>query len=120
MPDDLEEYVNSGGVMSEVGDIDVTELTKLLSEDKVSLLDVRRASELEEFGYIEGTENIAHTVLMKRLTEIPEDKPVAVYCMTGARAKYASSFLKKSGYEPLQVQGGIMAWMSAGYDVAGK
>ena len=92
----------------------------MLNEDKVSLLDVRRESEVEEFGYIEGAKKVAHTVLMKRLTEIPEDKPVAVYCMAGARAKYASSFLKKSGYEPIHVQGGIMAWLSAGYDVTGR
>ena len=120
LPDELKEYADSGGVMSKIEGIEVSELSTLLREDKVSLLDVRRASELEEFGYIEGVKNIAHTVLMKRLSEVPKDKPVGVYCMTGARAMSASSFLKKNGYEPLHVQGGIMEWMSTGYDVAGK
>ena len=120
VPEDLKEYRKSGGVTSNIEDINVHELSELISRDKVSLLDVRRASELEEIGYLEGAYNVAHTVLMKRLSEVPKDKPVAVYCGSGARAKYASSFLKKCGYEPINVQGGIMAWMSAGYDVAGR
>ena len=119
-PGELKEYSESGGAMSKIEDVDVHELSKLISEDKVNLLDVRRASELDEIGYIEGMKNVAHTVLMKRLSEVPKNKPIAVYCMLGGRAAYASSFLKKNGFNPIHVQGGIMAWKSAGYDVSGE
>jgi len=119
-PEDLKKYSDSGGATTNIEDVNVHELNKMISEDKVNLLDVRRAAELEEIGYLEGAINVAHTVLMKRLAEVPNDKPVAVYCLSGVRAMYASSFLKKWGYEPIIVQDGFKAWISAGYDVAGR
>ena len=57
---------------------------------------------------------------MKRISEIPNDKPVVVYCRTGVRSKYATSYLKKKGYNPINVLGGIMAWISEGNDVSGN
>ena len=119
-PGDLKEYGELGGATSNIKDVNVHELNKMINEGKVNLLDVRRAAELEEIGYLEGAINVAHTVLMKRLSEVPNDKPVAVFCLSGVRAMYASSFLKKRGYEPIIVQDGFKAWISAGYDVAGR
>ncbi|HJO30116.1 MAG TPA: hypothetical protein QGG30_06490 [Acidobacteriota bacterium] len=44
--------------------------------DEVFLLDVRRPSELEEFGMVAGYTNIPIDELADRLNELPRDRPI--------------------------------------------
>ncbi len=82
------------------------------------LLDVRRASELAETGWIPGAHNIAHTRLLERIAEVPKKQPVVVYCRTGNRSTYASGLLDRMGYRAINVAGGIEAWQVKGGAVA--
>ena len=55
--------------------ISIEELEKLLGKkDKLFLLDVRDAKEIEELGTVEGYVNIPVGQLEARLGEIPKDK----------------------------------------------
>jgi phage shock protein E len=81
------------------------------------LLDVRTAEEYAE-GHIKGAVLIPVQELAQRISEVPKDKQVYVYCHSGGRSSRASNMLVNAGYTRIEnVQGGFMAWKDAGYPV---
>jgi rhodanese-related sulfurtransferase len=53
------------------------------------------------------------------MNEIPTDKTVIVTCRTGNRSGQAVDFLRQNGFENVHnMQGGIVAWEQAGYEVS--
>jgi len=81
------------------------------------MLDVRTAEEYAE-GHIKGAVLIPVQVLETRLSEVPKDKQVYVYCHSGVRSARASKMLIKHGFTNIEnVVGGIEAWKHAGYPV---
>ena len=81
------------------------------------LLDVRTPEEYAE-GHIKGAVLIPVQQLQQRISEVPKDKQVYVYCRSGVRSVRASKMLVKAGYTRIEnVQGGFMAWKDAGYPV---
>jgi len=81
------------------------------------LLDVRTPEEYAE-GHIKGAVLIPVQDLAQRISEVPKDKQVYVYCRSGVRSVRASNILVNAGYTRIEnVQGGFMAWKDAGYPV---
>jgi len=81
------------------------------------LLDVRKINDWIE-GYIEGAHHIYIGEVPGKLSEIPRDTPVVVYCDSGYKSTVVSSFLKKNGYtDVVSVLGSMTAWKKAGYPV---
>jgi hydroxyacylglutathione hydrolase len=81
------------------------------------LLDVRTAEEYAE-GHIKGAVLIPVQELEQRISEVPKDKQVYVYCRSGVRSSRASKILVDAGYTRIEnVVGGFMAWKDAGYPV---
>jgi hydroxyacylglutathione hydrolase len=81
------------------------------------LLDVRTAGEYAE-GHIKGALLIPVQELQQRMSEVPKDKQVYVYCRSGVRSVRASNMLVNAGFTRIEnVQGGFMAWKDAGYPV---
>ncbi|MCP3032992.1 rhodanese-like domain-containing protein [Halobacillus sp. A1] len=88
-----------------------------LSEDefrqgyrKAQLIDVREPKEFDG-GHILGARNIPLSQMRNRLIEIRKDKPVYLYCQSGARSTRAALMLNKKGYSNLnQLQGGFKKW----------
>ena len=77
---------------------------------KAQLIDVREPKEFES-GHILGARNIPSSQLRQRYKEIRPDKPVFLYCQSGARSSRGAMFLKKKGYTQLnQLQGGFKTW----------
>jgi len=82
------------------------------------MLDVRTPEEYAE-GHIKGAVLIPVQVLQTRLSEIPKDKQVYVYCHSGVRSARASKMLAKHGFHNIEnIVGGFEAWKHAGYPVA--
>lgn len=80
-------------------------------------LDVRTPEEYAE-GHVEGSTLIPVEELKGRLSEVPKDKRVYVYCHSGKRSAAASGILVKSGFTNIEnIEGGINAWKEAGYPV---
>ncbi|KIL37379.1 sulfurtransferase [Cohnella kolymensis] len=76
----------------------------------VFLVDVREPSEFQG-GYIPGARNIPLSQLNGRISEIPKDKRLMLYCRSGMKSKTAARLLLKSGFKNLaHLQGGIGAW----------
>lgn len=77
---------------------------------KAQLIDVREPNEFES-GHILGARNIPLTQLKMRMKEIRPDKPVYLYCQSGARSGRAAQMLYKKGYKDLShLKGGFKKW----------
>ncbi|WP_431798959.1 rhodanese-like domain-containing protein [Halobacillus andaensis] len=77
---------------------------------KAQLIDVREPKEFDG-GHILGARNIPLSQMRNRLIEIRKDKPVYLYCQSGARSTRAALMLNKKGYKDLnQLQGGFKKW----------
>lgn len=80
------------------------------------LIDVRTPGEFDG-GHIAGAVNIPVEELDQRLSEVPTDKDIVVYCRSGNRSATASRILTSSGFEGVYDMGGIIAWQQAGLPV---
>lgn len=80
------------------------------------LLDVRTPSEFAS-GYINGAINIPVQELQSRLSELPTDATVVVYCRSGNRSAQASQILSEANYSRIYDLGGTIQWTAAGYDL---
>ncbi len=78
------------------------------------LIDVRTREEFAA-GHIAGSINIPVEEIAGRLSEIPQDQQIVVYCRSGNRSATAARILNDNGYSPVYDLGGIIAWQSAGY-----
>lgn len=77
---------------------------------KAQLIDVREPKEFDG-GHILGARNIPLSQLRTRLQELREDKPVYLYCQSGARSTRAAMMLHKKGYSDLNMlEGGFKKW----------
>ena len=81
-----------------------------------SLIDVRTPEEFAE-GHISGALNIPVEVLEARLSEVPRDKPVVVYCRSGNRSAEAAQILVNTGYTSIRDLGGLNSWTAQGLSV---
>lgn len=107
-------WETAGFPLSTLNTMSVHDLdSKRKSEKKLTVLDVRTDKEWND-GHIDGAIHIHGGKLQDRVSEIPQDKPVAVICGSGYRASIASSFLKREGFEDVtNVIGGMSAWKAA-------
>lgn len=80
------------------------------------LIDVRTPEEFAS-GHIAGAVNIPVQELDQRLSEVPDDKEIVVYCRSGNRSATATQILTSSGYDGVYDMGGIIAWQQAGLPV---
>lgn len=79
-----------------------------LVEAGATLLDVRTG---EEFGdeHLPGAVNIPVDDLAARLGEVPQQRPVVVYCRSGNRSARAARVLAEQGYQVRDL-GPMDAW----------
>jgi adenylyltransferase/sulfurtransferase len=74
------------------------------------LVDVREPGEYE-IVRIPGSVLIPKGDLPAKLSTLPQDKPVVLYCKTGARSAEALALLKGAGFATAKhVQGGVVGW----------
>lgn len=91
--------------------IDAEEAKRMMDEEEIILVDVRRPMEYEE-SHIPGAillpnENIEDFDPV----ELPDKEAVLlIYCRTGVRSKQASDKLVKLGYKHVYDMGGITDW----------
>jgi phage shock protein E len=80
------------------------------------LLDVRTSEEFAS-GHIHGAVNISVESLESRLSEVPTDQPIVVYCRSGNRSAQASQILAQAGYTRIYDMGGLNNWTAQGFPV---
>lgn len=77
------------------------QMYKMLDEDKKFLLDIRDPNEVAS-GSLSGSVNIPLTELEQRFIEIPANKEIYIYCMSGARAEKAEMYLMHKGIKSIR------------------
>src|SRR5262245_12646088 len=79
------------------------------------VVDVREAFEWDE-GHIEGAVHLPMSEALRRIHELPPDRPKAVVCAGGLRSSSVISALSHQGMTGwYNVSGGMGAWVKAGY-----
>jgi glyoxylase-like metal-dependent hydrolase (beta-lactamase superfamily II)/rhodanese-related sulfurtransferase len=74
------------------------------------MLDVRAPGERQQ-KRIPGSVGIPLNHLGERLSELPSDRPLVVYCAGGYRSSIAASLLQRHGFTRVsEIAGGIAAW----------
>ena len=83
-----------------------------LSENQL-LLDVRNPNELSNGNFLEGAVNIPVDQLRERMTELPKDKEIIIYCQVGLRGNVAYRQLVNNGYKARNLIGGFRTYQFA-------
>ena len=82
--------------------------------EQILLIDVRTEGEVAR-GIIAGAIHIPLHLVPLRVPEIPQDRPVVIYCNSGARSAQACAFMAAKGFDNMHnLAGGIMAWVRSG------
>ena len=79
--------------------------------DGAFLLDVTPPPRNETSG-LEGATNIPAPELAERMSEVPRDRPVVVYCLGGGASPRAGAMLQAEGYD-VHVMGARRNWEDA-------
>ena len=87
-----------------------TLMQQMETEKKPFLLDVRQPREYA-LNHIKGATLIPLGELPHRVSEIPKDTPIIVYCRSGNRSARAVSYLIDQGYSDIHnLTGGMIVW----------
>ena len=101
---------SKGWILTNFESIDAKQAIHLIdTDDNITLLDVRTIAEYKQ-GHLRNATLIPVQALAQNLGMIKEDKKkkILVYCATGNRSISASRVLKKNGFTPINIKGGIM------------
>ena len=111
--------VSAGSPLAGVAkNLSPTEAYQLLSERQdVFLLDVRTAGEFREVR-LDGAKLIPIDQLLRRMQEVPRNRPILVYCAVGSRSSQVVGYMARTGFpEVYNLYGGIYAWGKKGLPV---
>jgi rhodanese-related sulfurtransferase len=88
----------------------------LASDPSVQLIDVRQLEE-HEAGRIAGDRLIELGSLPAEAATIDRDRPVILYCRSGARSAMAAAALSQAGYDAHNLTGGLLDWTASGLPI---
>src|SRR2546422_992993 len=102
--------------VASVAQVTVHDLATMREErPEVVVVDVRELFEWED-GHIEGAVHLPMGEAVRRMAELPADRPKAVLCAGGLRSSTVISALSREGMTGwYNVSGGMTAWVKAGY-----
>lgn len=90
---------------------DNTGFAETIADSNVQVVDVRTPEEYAA-GHIPGAANIdvKSEEFDTKAAELDKDRPVAVYCRSGARSKVAAKRLADKGFTVYELDNGFMNW----------
>lgn len=88
--------------------------------DDVHLIDIRTPGEIAG-GMIPDAGVLPMHLIPLKMSELPRDKDVVLYCRSGARSYHACAYLMQQGFENvINLRGGIIAWARGGFEIASR
>ncbi len=92
------------------GDLELAEWAELTGDPNKVILDVRDPGEYQS-GHVPGAINLPLNELRGRLSELPKDKEIWVYCRVGQRSYYANRVLSQKGFKARNLPGGYLSYL---------
>ncbi|MBS1151518.1 MAG: rhodanese-like protein [Myxococcaceae bacterium] len=87
-----------------------SEAARKLVQDGAKLIDVRSPGEFSG-GHLPGATNLPIADLSNKLGKLgPKDKPIVLYCASGARSAMAAGTLKRAGFLQVHNLGAMRRW----------
>lgn len=94
--------------------IDVRRAKETIDRGEAVVLDVREPYEWDA-GHIRGAVHVPMGALAQRQDVVPRDRLVLAICRSGNRSSTVTKALANAGYRIENVDGGMKAWVAAGY-----
>ncbi len=97
------------------GSIAPNDATALINHKEAVVIDVRSQADFAK-GHIINAINIPSNGFADQLSvlEKHKEKPIIIYCGSGATSTQACATLNKAGFEQVHnLKGGLMAWLNA-------
>ncbi len=107
---------NESGVQVTSKVLTVEEYEKAIANPDIQLVDVRTPAEFSS-GHIAKAINInvMDATFTNEISKLDKQKPVYIYCRSGARSQRAAATLMQNGFaQIIDLQGGINSWNAAG------
>jgi len=104
----------NGGTLQTVSVADFDQ--KRMSLPDAQIVDVRTPGEFAQ-GHLANAVNINVNTpdFITKINELDKNKPVLLYCLSGARSKRAARQLQQLGFQEIyDLQGGLIKWLNAG------
>jgi rhodanese-related sulfurtransferase len=80
------------------------------------LIDVRTDVEYNA-GRIPGARHIPLADVQRESASLDKQQPVLIYCRAGNRSGPAAEAFSASGWDAHSIEGGLLAWADAGFDL---
>lgn len=93
-----------------------SEISRLLAADEVTIVDVREPHE-RELSAIPGSMHVPIDRVASLADSIDWSRPVVFHCRLGWRAGMVATAFRAIGRDAVNLEGGIAAWVGAGYPV---
>lgn len=105
-------------VLAAMQNITANEMQQLTKKNPdIYLLDVRTLGEYTQ-KRIKGARLIPIDQLQNRINEIPNNRPIIIYCETGVRSAMVGRYLDSLGFRNVSnLSQGIMGWQVRGYPI---
>ncbi|MFA5556564.1 MAG: rhodanese-like domain-containing protein [Flavobacteriaceae bacterium] len=95
--------------------LDSAQYEQVTSGNKVTVIDVRTPQEYQD-GHIKNAQNInvQSADFKAKMENFDKDKPIYIYCRSGARSAKAGKILEDMGFKEIyDLKGGILSWKGA-------
>lgn len=95
--------------------LDSAQYEQVTSGNKVTVIDVRTPQEYQD-GHIKNAQNInvQSADFKAKMGNFDKDKPIYIYCRSGARSAKAGKILEDMGFKEIyDLKGGILSWKGA-------
>ncbi|MBK1694852.1 sulfurtransferase [Chromatium weissei] len=90
---------------------------RLIAGESLLLVDIRSSGERLQGAIPHALPIPMHTIPL-RLSELPKNQDVVLYCHSGARSYQACVYLLQQGYDRVfNLRGGIIAWARHGFPI---
>lgn len=106
-PDAAKEWENNGEILEKVSSISAKEYVESKLDGEFILLDIRKKEELQEEDPDKNRINIPLQNIYQCLENLIHDIPIYLLCNSGERATIGYSYIKKAGFNPIVISGGV-------------
>ena len=98
--------------------LDATQFSQKITDQKVVILDVRTASEFIE-GHIPNAINIdvLSDYFTADISALDKTLEYAIYCRSGKRSVDAATAMEEIGFSTSNLTGGIISWAEANKEI---